>query len=193
MSWFSVLLLLGMAALIPTAYAAKIGAPYVPTYRRALIAAFDFIQLGPGDALVDLGAGDGKVVRLAAQRGASAIGFELSPIMWVIAVLWSLRYPHARVYLRNFYRQSLQQTLMPLSRRSNQRTILFTFLMPQNMERVRRYLASQSVQAARYFLSYMFPLPNTEPVKIIRVPRCGPVYIYDLRPLTKPLAAIKPV
>lgn len=182
MGWFSILLLLGVAALIPTAYAAKIGAPYVPTYRRAIIAAFDFIRLGANDTLIDLGAGDGKVVRLAAQRGAAAYGFELSPIMWLIAVLGTLRYPNAHVYLRNFYRQNLN-----IARRQqpSQRSVVFAFLMPQNMERVRRYLERQSLPLGGYFLSYMFPLKSEEPVKVIRVPRCGPVYIYDLRRLTK--------
>lgn len=176
MTWLSVLLLVGVAALIPTAYAAKIGAPYVPTYRRAIIAAFDFIRLGPPDTLFDLGAGDGKVVRLAAARGAKALGFELSPIMWLVAVLRTMFRPRAHIRYGNFYKQSLGEA-----------TVIFAFLMPQNMERVRRFLASQRLPHGRFFLSYMFPFRHLEPVKIIRQPRCGPVYVYDLPALSKPL------
>ena len=177
------LLLVGFFALIPTAYAAKIGAPYVPTFKRALDEAFDFIQLGPSDTLVDLGAGDGKVVLLAARRGAKGIGYELSPFMWLIAWVRALRYPRAHIYFGNFYKQDLARHAKP--RQPAGRSVVFAFLMPQNMDRVRRFLTAQTIPGGKYFLSYTFPFKDYEPLKVIRAPQCGPVYIYDLQELTK--------
>jgi hypothetical protein len=175
MGALQIVLLVGFLALIPTAYAAQIGAPYVPTFRRALEEAFDFIKLGPGDVLIDLGSGDGKVVVLAARRGASAIGYELSPFMWLIGAVRALFVPRARIRYGNFYRQKLSEA-----------TVVFAFLMPQNMERVRTYLSRQVIPQGKYFLSYTFPFKGLTPLKVIRAPQCGPVYIYDLKQLTRP-------
>ena len=174
MDLLNLIVLVGVLLLIPTAYAAKIGAPYVPTFTRTIKQAFDFINLNSTDTLVDLGAGDGKVVLLAARRGATAKGYELSPIMWLIAWLRTLFIPHARVVYGNFYKQQLAEA-----------TVVFVFLMPQNMERLRRYLSQQAIPNGKYLLSYTFPFKSALPLKTIRVPKCGPLYIYDLRKLTQ--------
>jgi hypothetical protein len=174
MDLLNAFLLLAFFALIPTAYAAKIGAPYVPTFTRALEAAFNFISLGPGDTLIDLGAGDGKIVLRAARRGALAIGYELSPIMWLIGALRALPVQRARVRYGNFYKRSLSSA-----------TVVFAFLMPQNMDRVRRYLAKQVIPNGKFFLSYTFPFKGIEPLHVVREPKCGPVYIYNLQELTQ--------
>jgi SAM-dependent methyltransferase len=39
----------------------------------------DLAQVGPGDTLIDLGSGDGRVVVAAARRGARAIGVDVDP------------------------------------------------------------------------------------------------------------------
>jgi hypothetical protein len=173
MDLFGIAIFAVLAVLIPTAYAAKIGAPYVPTFTRALTQTFDFIALGPADTLVDIGSGDGKVVLQAARRGAAATGYELSPIMWLIGALRALPVKRARIIYGNFYKKQLGDA-----------TVVFAFLMPQNMDRLRRYLAQQVIPGGKYFLSYMFPLKGVEPLKVVRAPQCGPVYVYNLQELT---------
>jgi hypothetical protein len=186
------LILTGVALLIPTAYAGKIGAPYAPTARRAARRAFDSIKLGPEDFLVDLGAGDGSILLDAAARGASSLGYELSPIMWLVIKIRAFFSPCRRgsdsrsesrgweckkIKLRyaNFYKQ----TLPP------ETTVVFSFLMPQNMSKVKDFLARQSLPQARYFLSYAFSLPDVEPLHMVHTPKCARVFVYDLRQLTK--------
>ncbi len=62
------------------------GAPYVPSHRRyARLALTKLYHLKPDDVLVDLGSGDGTVLRLAAKKGARAIGYELNPILVLIS------------------------------------------------------------------------------------------------------------
>ncbi len=163
--------LLGLLLLIPTAYAGLIGAPYAPTRRQAIIDTFDHIKLSSSDYLVDLGAGDGVVLRFAAMRGAKALGYELSPIMWFIAFLRLLAFrPQARIKYGNFFHASLPA----------ETTVIFAFLMPEHMAHLRQYLATQNLPHARYLLSYMFPFPHLQPLHMVRSPRAGHVYIYDL-------------
>ena len=64
------------------------GAPYVPSHRKyAQLALSELYQLTSKDVLVDLGSGDGIVLRLAAARGARAIGYELNPVLVLISKL----------------------------------------------------------------------------------------------------------
>jgi len=130
MTLFGLFLILGLILLIPTAYAAKIGAPYAPTRGRAIAKAFDQVGVGQGDKVVDLGTGDGKVLLAAAQRQAQAIGFELSPIMWIIAYLRCLRKKNIKVRYQNFFKATLPEDT----------TYIFCFLMPQNMPQVKTIL-----------------------------------------------------
>ena len=175
MPWFSILVLIGVVLLIPTAYAGKIGAPYAPTRIAAVRRAFKEIELSGDDVLVDLGAGDGKILLKAALSGAQAEGYELSPILWVIAKLRTFTHRRIRLYYRNFYKADLSRA-----------TVIFSFLMPQNMPRVRQFLKQQTIPKGTYFLSYAFPFKDAdlEPLSVIREPNCAPLYIYDLRQLT---------
>lgn len=64
------------------------GAPYLPSKRgyvkRALT---NLYRLKSDDVLVDLGSGDGVILRLATKHGARAIGYELNPVLVVISRL----------------------------------------------------------------------------------------------------------
>jgi precorrin-6B methylase 2 len=56
------------------------GARWHPLSPRQVRAMLDLADVGPGDLVYDLGAGDGRVLIEAARRGASAIGIEIDPI-----------------------------------------------------------------------------------------------------------------
>ena len=53
--------------------------PYVPTPQDVVERMLDMANLKPGEYLVDLGSGDGRIVVMAAQRGARAYGVDLNP------------------------------------------------------------------------------------------------------------------
>jgi len=61
------------------------GAPYSPTLKRKLISLVKLAEAKPGDKIVDLGSGDGRIVITFALEGAEAHGFEINPLL----VLWS--------------------------------------------------------------------------------------------------------
>jgi len=55
------------------------GVPFVPTPHEIVERMLRIAEVGPGDRLVDLGSGDGRIVIAAAQRGALAHGVDLDP------------------------------------------------------------------------------------------------------------------
>jgi len=54
-------------------------APYVPTVEEDVELMLDVAGVGPGDYVIDLGSGDGRIVIAAAARGAFAHGVEIEP------------------------------------------------------------------------------------------------------------------
>ena len=171
MDLFTILILAGLVLLIPTAYAAKIGAPYAPTFSAAIKNTLDFIQLDSKDVLVDIGAGDGKVLLAAEKRGARAIGFELSPIMAFVIWLRTLGKKKIQIKMQNFYKKKIPA----------EATVIFAFLMPENMDKVQKYLTKQELSNVRLVAVYAFPFKKLDPIKTIHTPKCARVFVYDAK------------
>jgi len=54
-------------------------APYAQTPDATVEAMLDLATLAPGERLLDLGSGDGRIVIAAARRGAEALGVDIDP------------------------------------------------------------------------------------------------------------------
>lgn len=53
--------------------------PYVPTPRSVVEKMLEISEVGPGDYVIDLGSGDGRIVIAAATKGAVGHGIDLNP------------------------------------------------------------------------------------------------------------------
>lgn len=64
------------------------GLPWTPTSPRRIRKALELAGLKPGEVVVDLGAGDGRVLVAAVRQfGARAVGIEVSPLHYLAAWL----------------------------------------------------------------------------------------------------------
>lgn len=156
--------------LIPTAYAGVIGAPWAPTRMASVKKAFDNIEIGEKDLVVDLGAGDGAIMLEATKRGARAIGYELSPIMWIVACIRTMTQQKARILYGNFFKKELPEDT----------TLVFLFLMPKHMNKVGEYLSSQKITNKTLVLSYAFPFQEIKALHTYREKKCAPLYLYEM-------------
>ncbi len=95
MTWLA-----GLGALVALFFLLSIvrGAPYLPTLRPQITAALDLLDLRPGQLLVELGSGDGRVVKAAARRGWRVVGYEINPLLHMIA-RWRCRRYRSQVTL----------------------------------------------------------------------------------------------
>lgn len=57
------------------------GAPFVPTSKERIKQALELVKLKPGQKIIDLGSGDGRILIAAAARGTEAHGFEINPFL----------------------------------------------------------------------------------------------------------------
>src|SRR5882672_3428464 len=71
--------------LVLPVFLARRGAPYVPSRKDSIKKMLVLANLKPGDKVVDLGSGDGRIVIAFARNGIDAHGYEISPAL----VLWS--------------------------------------------------------------------------------------------------------
>jgi precorrin-6B methylase 2 len=108
---FSLLLflLILLWVLVPALY----GLPPVPTKTERIRKALQLAKLQPEELLYDLGAGDGRVLLMAAREfGATAVGIEIGPIQ--CALIWlraaaSGSGSRIKVIWADFYRADLQE------------------------------------------------------------------------------------
>ncbi|MBW8011615.1 MAG: SAM-dependent methyltransferase [Chloroflexi bacterium] len=104
------------------------GAPWVVTPLENVRAMLSLAEVQPGEKVIDLGAGDGRIV-IAAVRDfqAEAVGVEIDPIRYLLANLFIKRFgvfPQARIHygdLRSFDISDADVVTVYLTRKSNQK------------------------------------------------------------------------
>lgn len=87
-----------------------VGAPYVPSHKKDVKRVFDHFGLNSTDTLVDIGSGDGIILRVASSYGARSIGYEINPVLVVISKLLSLGDARVKVVLQNAWTANLPQS-----------------------------------------------------------------------------------
>lgn len=123
------------------------GAPYVPSHRKEVERAFDTLYVvGESDVVVDVGSGDGIILRLARQRGARAVGYELNPALVLIARLLSWRDENVRVALRDFW-------LTPLP---DETTLVYGFCVSRDMKKMTNKMQHEAnrLQRPLHYIGY---------------------------------------
>jgi len=154
---------------ILTAWASWRGAPFVPTPQKAVLAALDLAKVGNGDVLVDVGAGDGRVLVAAIKRGADAVGFELSPFLWIIAKANLLfNRSEAKLLLRDGFNADFSGV-----------NVIFLFLMPKTLPVLLAKLKKTAKPGTR-IITYSFPLSGFVERGKIKPERCGTIYLYEV-------------
>jgi trans-aconitate methyltransferase len=149
------------------------GALYVSTSKKRIAAFLEAVPLKPGDRLVDLGCGDGRVLRAVKKRykKVRAIGYELNPLACLQARLLSLGHG-TDIRRENFWKADLSHA-----------TVVFCYLFPDVMKPLSAKLQAE-LKPGTVVVSCNFPLPDILSDQVIR-PRgslhSDPIYIYRIK------------
>lgn len=152
------------------------GAPYVPSHRRDVDEIFrSLYQLDTSDVLVDIGSGDGKVCLAASEYGARAVGYEINPIL-VLVARWRARGVRRVTFRwRDFW----------VSHLPDDTTVVYTFGDGRDIARMARYVETEATRIGRplNFISYAFEVPGRQEQKA-----SGSAHLYKIAPLQSPKA-----
>ncbi len=146
------------------------GAPYVPSKKRDLERAFDELYpLGPDDVLVDIGSGDGVVLRMAAEKGATAIGYEINPLLVRLSRWLSRSSPLVSVHLASFWKATLPSDT----------TVVYVFGDSRDIKKMADKVEQTALRVQRplMFISYGFAVPGMKAKKHV-----GAHYLYEIVP-----------
>jgi SAM-dependent methyltransferase len=122
------------------------GAPYVPTLGPQAQAALELLDLQPGQTLLELGSGDGKVLVVAAQAGLNVVGIELNPFLVLVSRLRTWRYRRqVRVIWGDFWRVDWPEC-----------DAVFAFLLGRFMGK----LDSRMAELKKPLVSFAFRVPD---------------------------------
>jgi hypothetical protein len=136
------------------ALAGIMGAPYVPILKRDSTTLLDLAQLKPGQTIIDLGSGDGRLLRAAAARGVIGIGYEINPVMYAISLIVCWRYrKQISIHLADLWHTKLPES-----------NVIYVFLMPKFMAKLSKKFEDE-LHHKTTIVSYAFELPDRKPVR----------------------------
>jgi len=133
----------------------QLDAPFRPTPMDLVARMLALADVGPGDRLVDLGCGDGRIVIAAAQRGAFAHGIDIDPA----------RIDEAETAARAAGvgdRVSFAQGDL-FAGHLGEYSVVSLFLLPSANRWLEGKLQSELREGARV-VGHAFPMPNWAPV-----------------------------
>lgn len=151
---------------------------FVPTPPEAVDAMLGLARVGPGDYLIDLGSGDGRVVIGAAKKGARALGVDLDPELIRVARDNAAKAgmgERAKFSERNLFEQDLTRA-----------SVVTMYLLPELNLKLRPLLLAQLKPGARivthdYHMGDWFPdrtLTVEAPGKTVGTAGVSQVYLW---------------
>ena len=130
-------------------------APWVPLWQRDIRRMLRLAAVKPGELVIDLGAGDGRILVIAAKEfGARAIGCELAVLPYIVGCI-KIRQRglggKAQLTYANFFNQPFGEA-----------DVICAFLTPGAMQKLKPKLERECKPGCR-IVSYAFSIPGWQP------------------------------
>lgn len=142
----SLILIIALVVILLFCGVVAFGAPFLPTLSKRVDDAIELLDLMPGQTFLELGCGDGRLLKAAAAKGIKSVGYELNPLLVVYARLsnwkyrklvtirwgnyWTVEWPKADaiyVFLLNPYMSKLHKKVIQYSKNRTLTVVSFAF------------------------------------------------------------------
>ncbi|MBM4272579.1 MAG: hypothetical protein FJ139_10580 [Deltaproteobacteria bacterium] len=146
------------------------GAMFHPSARVRVKTFLDHVTMKTGDLLIDIGCGDGRVLKEANRRyGVKALGFEVNPLAYILARFRTMGMKGVEVKWMDFWKVNVRDA-----------DVVFCYLFPDVMGRLTEKLEGELRPGTRV-ISCNFPLPGWKQGNVVfpQSSRHGdPIYLY---------------
>jgi SAM-dependent methyltransferase len=138
----------------------EIAAPYVATPPSIVDEILTLAEVGPGDYVVDLGSGDGRLViaAVAKYKARGGFGVDIDPALVKLANANAAKVGVAdrvRFYERDLFKTDVSEA-----------TVVTIYLLPRVMARVEKKLLAELKAGARVVV-HDFPFPTWQPDEVV--------------------------
>ncbi len=131
------------------------GASYVPTTHARVARLIDLAAISPGEKLLDMGSGDGRILFAAAKRGATCVGVEINPLLfWYSSLLVKFKGVRTVSISRSdFWDVNISDV-----------DILTAYLVPWLMQQLKAKVLAEMKSGSRV-ITAVYPFPDWVPEK----------------------------
>jgi SAM-dependent methyltransferase len=166
-----VFVLLGAVCLLTLAGGAYSLAPWLPSFERDLSRIFALVDLKDGERFYDLGSGDGRVVRAAAEKKkVAAVGVEIALPLYAWSLMMKVIKPRENVvYIcKSLFNVALTDA-----------DVVYVFGRPGRLGKKLTEKLQRELKPGARVLSYTFPLENMVPTVVDKPsPQALSLYLY---------------
>jgi len=151
------------------------GVPYVPLKKKHLQAIFINFQFDSKLKIVDLGCGDGRVLRFLEKQGfKNLFGYEINLWPFTIGTIKNFfTRSNTKIYLKNFEKVNLGQF-----------DIIFCYLLENYLVKLKNKFKTE-LKPDTKIISYGFQIPGWQPKQIIYTNKknknLGRVFVYKVK------------
>jgi len=140
------------------------GAPYLPTLKKEKLAAIELLDLKKGELMLELGSGDGRMLKEMAKKEVYCIGYELNPLLVLISglICWPQR-QFVTIKWTNFWVEELPDA-----------SGIYVFLLDRYMEKLNAKIINRKNKVPLKLVSYAFKVPKKKYLK-----KNGALYLYQ--------------
>lgn len=135
------------------------GIPFVVSTDERTRLIIKLLNPKPGEKIVDLGSGDGKLLLEIVKHGSQAYGYEINPIAYLQSKIRTRRsnQGNIKIYFSNFMKANLSKY---------DAVVIYGFpsFMPKLERKIVSEIASELKPGARIVSNY-YKFPNLKPVK----------------------------
>lgn len=166
-----ILLIIVIILLASFAYGSLRAAPWVPTRQTDIENFLKLADIKSGQKVYDIGCGDGRLVCVAAEKGAIAVGFEVSLIPFILAQVRryrSVARKNIAIKLRDFWFVDFSDA-----------DLVYLFLMPKIFPKLEVKLKKQLKPGARV-ISYVWPITGLQEIDRMISEKGHTMYLYQI-------------
>jgi|SRR3989344_5481497 len=146
--------LVGIIVVLLFTFVVAFGAPFLPILKDKVSPALDLIDLKPGQTLLELGSGDGRILVEAAKRGLNAVGYELNPLLVIYSWIRTMKYrKQVRIIWGNYWMKEWPKA-----------DGIFVFLLQPYMEKLDKKIIQYNHKPVK-LVSFAFTINSRKPAK----------------------------